>query len=118
MAIVFDHARALAKALRESQEAQEMKRLGARVAKDAKAEQLLSEFRRRQFELQVAAAQGKQPGREETARMQKLVQQMQAFPALAEYLNAENAYGTLLGEVQKVLEEVFNPTVPGAVKMK
>ena len=118
MANVFDHARALAKALRESQEAQAMKGLGARVTKDAKAEQLLSEFRRRQFEIQMAAAQGKAPGKEESARMQKLVTQMQAFPVLADYLNAENAYGQLLGEVQKVLDEVFNPTVPGAVKMK
>jgi cell fate (sporulation/competence/biofilm development) regulator YlbF (YheA/YmcA/DUF963 family) len=116
VASVLDHARALAKALRESEEAQAMKRLGARVSKDARLEKLLAELRLRQFEAQVAMAEGQQPPKELVAKLEKVAGQVQAQTAIAEYLTAENAYASLLVEVEKVLADAFHPTVPGAVE--
>ena len=118
MASVLDHAKALARALKECEEAQAMKRLGARVSKDGKLEKLLSELRQRQFDVQVVMAEGKQPSKELVAKLEKVAGQVQTQPALTEYLAAENAYAAVLAEVEQVLAEGFHPTVPGAVEVK
>jgi cell fate (sporulation/competence/biofilm development) regulator YlbF (YheA/YmcA/DUF963 family) len=116
MSAVFDHARALAKALRESEAARRMKGLGAKVGKDARLDRLLADLRLAQFEGQALAAQGKQPTRELLDRVQKLGAAAQADQTLREYLAAEQAYGELVTEVHNVLAEVFNPDVPGKVR--
>lgn len=118
MATVYEYARALSKALRDSDEARQMKKLSAKVSGDGKREATLAEFRLRQFELQAMQLQGKAPSQEQTARFEKLVKAIETDAALREYLVAENAYGKVLNEVQQVLAEAFNPEVPGSVKNK
>ncbi|MFZ5816667.1 MAG: YlbF family regulator [Bacillota bacterium] len=115
MADVYAQARALVRAVRESPEWQRMRKLAGPIRSDPAAEQLLASFRLKQLELQAMALQGQQPPPAEQQALQRLVTQLQERPPLRQYLEAENAYGAMLGEVQKVLAEVFQPDVPGAV---
>lgn len=116
MATVFDYSRALAKALRESDEARRLRGLGVKIKKDARLEKLLRDLRQVQYDVQVLQVQGKNPGKDVLERMQKLAKAVEAEQALVEYLAAEHAYGQMLSEVQQVLEEVFSPDVPGSLK--
>ncbi len=118
MSEVYEQARALVKAIIDSDESRSMRRLGARVRNNEKLESLLAEFRRRQFEVQAAQFQGQEPSREQVDQIQKLAKRVEGEPVLREYLEAENAYGQMVLEVQKVLAEVFNPEVPGPVKLE
>lgn len=116
MTDVISQARALVRAVRGSPEWVRMRSLAGPVKSDPASERLLSRFRRKQFELQAHALQGQQPGREDQAAFQRLVQQLQESPALRQYMEAETAYGTMLSELQNVLAEVLNPDVPGPVQ--
>jgi cell fate (sporulation/competence/biofilm development) regulator YlbF (YheA/YmcA/DUF963 family) len=118
LATAYDYARALVKALRESDEGRQMRALGAKVSKDAKLEKLLAEFRMAQLEVQAAQLQGQEPSKEQIGRLQKLAQTAEGQNLLKDYLLAENAYGQLLTEVQQVLAEAFNPEVPGSIRQK
>jgi cell fate (sporulation/competence/biofilm development) regulator YlbF (YheA/YmcA/DUF963 family) len=113
---VFEQARALVKAFRESEEGRKIRRIGAKVKAGEKLESLLGEFRTAQLEIQAAQLQGKVPGKEEGERYQRLAQKVEASPLLVEYLTVEAAYGKILMEVQQVLAEAFSPDVPGGVK--
>ncbi len=116
MSDLYAHARALVRSLRESPEWQRMHRLAGTVRGDSGSEQLLSTFRLRQLEAQALALQGERPGAEAQAALQQLVRQVQAHGTVRPYLEAEQAYGKVLQEVQQILAEVFQPEVPGAVK--
>ena len=116
MATAFDLARGLTKALRESEEGRRMRSLGARVSRDGRLDRLLADFRKAQFAVQAAQLQSRQPAREDVERVQKLARAVEGEPLLQEYLAAENAYGAILVEVQKVLGEAFQPDVPGKVR--
>lgn len=118
MATVFDYARALAKALRESDEARRMRSLGTAVRKNSKQEKLLRDLRAAQMELEAAQIQGQQPAKAMVAKLQELVGQVEKDKGLAEYLASEHAYGQLLAEVHNVLAEVFQPDVPGALRQR
>jgi cell fate (sporulation/competence/biofilm development) regulator YlbF (YheA/YmcA/DUF963 family) len=116
MAGVYDQARALARALRESEEHQKMRALGAKVRRESRLERLLADLRLRQLEVQAAQLQGQTPSKEQVERLQKAAKAVEAEPLLLEYLGAENAYGQMLAEVQQVLVEVFSPDVPGSLE--
>jgi cell fate (sporulation/competence/biofilm development) regulator YlbF (YheA/YmcA/DUF963 family) len=85
------------------------------VKADPAAEKLLAQFRLKQLELQATALQG-QPTPQQQAAFQQLIQQLQARPVLKQYMDAEQAYADVLAEVHKVLGEVFQPDVPGAIR--
>lgn len=116
MADVYAQARALVKAVRESPEWQKMRRLAAPVKADPTGEQLLSQLRLKQLELQATALRGQEISQRQEAELKQVLQQIQARPALVQYMEAETAYGAVLAEVQQVLLEVFHPDVPGQVK--
>lgn len=118
MASVFELARGLAKSLEQSQERERMKRLGSKVKADSKLNSLLAEFRRLQFAVHSAALTGQQPGKEQLESLNKIAQRVNDVPLLREYLEAENAYGAVLSEVQQVLDRSFNPEVPGSMKQR
>lgn len=115
MADVYTQARGLVKAVRETPEWQRMRKLAGAVKGDPAAEQLLARFRVTQLQLQALALQGQQPDPQSQAAVQQLTQELQARQALVQYMEAETAYGVMLAEVQKVLQEVFQPDVPGSV---
>lgn len=116
MATVFDYARGLSRALRESDEHRQMRRLASKVKGEERLEKILAEFRLRQVELQAAHLRGEKPGKEETDRLERLGKSIQADSVLREYLQAETAYGRLLVEVQQILAESFNPDLPGPIR--
>lgn len=116
MTDVYAQARTLVQAVRQSPEWSQMRKLAGPVRSDPAGEQLLSQFRLKQFELQALALQGQQPDQQQRAVLQQLVQQIQQVPALRQYMEAEQAYGAMLSELQSVLSEILSPDVPGAVK--
>lgn len=115
MAEVFERARLLTKALRESPEWERMRRAAGPVRSSRDGERLLAQFRLQQLQYQAAQLQGAVTP-EQTAAFQQAVQAVQATPPVRQYLEAELAYSRLLDEVQKVLAEVFDPEVPGALQ--
>ena len=65
MADVYAQARNLVQAVRQSPEWGRMRQAATPVRSDPGGEQLLAQFRLKQFELQVLALQGEQPGKQE-----------------------------------------------------
>lgn len=116
MADAYGAARTLAQSLRESREFQGMRRLAASLRADPGGEGLLAQFRLAQLQLQAQSLQGQGASPEQAAAMQRLAQQVGIHPTLRAYMEAEQAYGRLLGEVQQILDEVFDPEVPGAIR--
>lgn len=116
MSTVYEQARSLVKALRESDESKQMRRLAKKVKADSRLEALLADFRKRQFAAQVAQMQAGRLDRESTQKLEQLSRGIEREGLLHQYLEAEAAYGQVLMEVQEVLAEVFNPDVPGALQ--
>lgn len=116
MATVYDYARILAKAMRESDEHRQMHRLGVRLSGNERLESLLTEFRMCQLQMQAGQLQGHPPSKEETEELERLGRKVEGEPILREYLAAEVEYGRMLVEVQQVLFDSFSPDLPGGLK--
>lgn len=115
MSDAYGAARTLARSLRESREFQGMRRLAASLRADPGSEGVLAQFRLAQVQLQAQSLQGQGASPEQAAALQRLAQQIGGNPTLRAYMEAEQAYGALLGEVQQILAEVFDPELPGAI---
>lgn len=116
MSTVYEQARSLVKAMREGDEWQQMRRLAGKVKADRRLEAMLADFRKAQFEAQMAQVQGGRLEPELSEQLAKLGKRIERESLLHQYLMAEAAYGQVLMEVQQVLAETFHPEVPGAVK--
>lgn len=116
MATVYDYARILAKAMQQSDEHRQVRRLGARLSSNERLESLLMQFRVCQLEIQAGQLQGHPPSKEETEELERLQRKVEGEPILQEYLAAETEYGRMLIEVQQILSESFIPDLPGGLK--
>ena len=102
---IYDQARALASALKETEEYREYTRLKAVAYEDSTNKSLLDEYKRLQYTMQMTLSSGKSVDEAEMQKMQKLATILQFNPDASAYLLAEFRFQRMLSEVFQILGE-------------
>ena len=114
---VYDHAHALARTIRESEEFKEYEALRAAAYEDDTNSALLDEYKRLQYRMQARIASGERMDEEDFGRMQKIASLLQFNQDASAYLMAEFRFQKMLADVYKILAEVagidLDKLIPG-----
>lgn len=102
---VYDQAHALAKAIRESEEYRLLMARKDKVDKDPDLKKMLTDYRAKQFEIQKAQVLGQQVPEETMQAFRHMHDIVIANTALREFLEAENRFGAMMTDIQKILVE-------------
>ncbi|MCL4439660.1 MAG: YlbF family regulator [Firmicutes bacterium] len=102
---VYDQAHALAKAIRETDEYKLVKQRKDKVESDDMLKKMFTDYQTKQFEIQKSEIMG-QPVSDETIQAFRQVHEIVlANPTLREFMEAENRFGTMMADIQKILVE-------------
>ncbi|MBM4235153.1 MAG: YlbF family regulator [Firmicutes bacterium] len=109
----YDAAHTLAKALRESNEFKELKEAQINLKGDRSALNMLTDFRKQQFELQKQQLSGLEVADEQKEKIQKLFEVISLNTLVKNYMQAEYRVAVLLQDIQKTIgeatDELFDP---------
>jgi cell fate (sporulation/competence/biofilm development) regulator YlbF (YheA/YmcA/DUF963 family) len=108
---LYDVAYNLEKALRESDDFKELKRLYEEVNADESASKMFESFRNIQLNLQQKQMSGEEITQEEIEQAQKSVQLVQQHEKIAQLMAAEQRLSMIVTELNKIimkpLEEMY-----------
>lgn len=102
----YDQAHELARALKESEEYREYKRLKDIAYQDDTNRALLDEFKRLQFRAQAKAASGEGVPQEDMTRLTQIGTLLQFNQDVSAYLLAELRFQRVLTDIFKILADV------------
>ena len=102
---LYDLANNLARELKNSEEYKEFIRTRDIAMENETQAALLKEYKKLQFQVQVAMAGGK-TNPEEMERLQKIVQVLQLSREATDYIMAEFHFQKLLSDIYKILGDV------------
>ncbi len=106
--IVYDKAHELARAIRESQENKEYKRMRNAVLSNSKNKEMIVDSKRKQLELQSEQFAGKEPDKEKLESLQKLYNILIANPEIGKYFECEFRFDRMISDVYKILGEAID----------
>lgn len=108
---LYDAAYELEKAIRQSNEYNNLKRVYDEVNADASARRMFENFRQIQMNLQQKQMMGQEIGEDEVVQAQKSAALVQQHPAISRLMEAEQRMGMVIGElnqlIMKPLEELY-----------
>ncbi len=102
---IYDQARILAKAVRESEQYKLMKRQKEKIEKDPELKKMFTDYRTKQFEIQKSRFMGQAISDETTQAFRQLHEIVTANLILKEFLEAEHSFSTMIADIQKILVE-------------
>ncbi|WP_211746808.1 YlbF family regulator [Paenibacillus sp. Marseille-Q4541] len=102
---VHDKANELAKALKESEEVQEITAAMKLVDADPESKRMLEDFRRRQNEIQQRMMTGDMPAQEEMEQMEKSFEVLSLNLSIRRLFEAERRLSTVIEDVNKIIME-------------
>ena len=102
---VYDSANALARVIRESEEATECKRLRGLAEADETNRALLAEYKRLQTQLQLAAMGGAQADPDEMQRFSQIASLLYMNGDVQAYLMAEMRLQRMMADVFKMISD-------------
>ena len=102
----YDQAHALARAMKESEEYREYRRLKETAYADSTNKALLDEYKRLQFRMQAKAASGESLPEEDMTRLTQIGTLLQFNPDVSAYLLAELRFQRMLADIFKILADV------------
>jgi cell fate (sporulation/competence/biofilm development) regulator YlbF (YheA/YmcA/DUF963 family) len=109
----YDAAHALAKALRESTEFKELKEAQVNLKADSSALNMLTDFRKQQFELQKQQLSGLEVADEQKEKIEKLFEVISLNTLVKTFMQAEYRVAVMLQDIQKTIgeatDEIFDP---------
>jgi len=109
----YDAAHALAKALRESTEFKELKEAQVNLKADRSALNMLTDFRKLQFELQKQQLSGIEVAEEQKEKTEKLFEVISLNNLVKNFMQSEYRVAVMLQDVQKAIgeatDEIFDP---------
>jgi cell fate (sporulation/competence/biofilm development) regulator YlbF (YheA/YmcA/DUF963 family) len=108
---VYDKAYELARALKESSEAKEVKAAKAAIDADPDTKRMFDDFRSRQLELQRKMMSGETPSEDERSKLEKLYEVVTLNPAIRRMLEAERRFSVILEDVQRIIAEPVGQTL-------
>lgn len=101
----YDHAHALARAIREWESYQRAKRAKEVIERDEPTKQMVLDFYRRQYQLEVKRLRGEEPAQEELETLRKLFEIVQLNQDARAYLEADLELQRLWLDVQRIVSE-------------
>ncbi|RHW43116.1 YlbF family regulator [Neobacillus notoginsengisoli] len=108
---LYDAAYELEKAIRQSAEYNNLKRIYDEVNADESARRMFDNFRQIQMNLQQKQMTGQEIGQDELVQAQQSVALVQQHPAISRLMEAEQRMGMIIGElnqlIMKPLEELY-----------
>jgi cell fate (sporulation/competence/biofilm development) regulator YlbF (YheA/YmcA/DUF963 family) len=105
---VYDKAYELAKALRESQEALDLKEAKKAVDGDIDAKRMLDDFRERQNVLQQKMMSGEEPSQTEMDTMNNLYEVLSLNPLIRRLFEAERRFTVVFDDVNRIMSEAIH----------
>ena len=105
---VYDAARNLTRAIKDSEEYKQYEQMKVTVEQNAELTNMLNDFHAKQMEMQTKQILGQEVGTDFTAQIQQLYGIMMANPLAAQYLQAEMRFSLMMNDVYKILGEVIN----------
>lgn len=105
---VYDAARELATAIKNSEELKQYEGMKEQVSQHAELTDMLNDFQAKQIELQTRQMLGQEIDEDFTAQIQQLYGIMMADPLAAQYLQAELRFSLMMNDVYKILGEVIS----------
>lgn len=105
---VYDQAHALARAVRESEEYRLLMARKGKIDNDPELKKMFTGYRTKQFEIQKAQMLGQQVSEEAMQALRQMHDIVVANAALREFLEAENRFGTMMTDIQKILVDGLN----------
>lgn len=101
---VYDEANNLAKAIRESKEYLEYKKIKEEVNNNIEMKQKIDDFEKIRYDAQVLAFQGKQD-EEKMKKLQEMYDVLLKEPKIKEYFDIEVRFNVMLADVNKIISE-------------
>jgi len=108
---VYDHAHALARAIKASSEYRAFKKALESLEKDAAAKEMLSDFRKSQWELQQQKLSGLEISPEQEQRLSRVWEVIRLNMVVKDYLEAEYKFSVMLSDIQKIIGEPLEDVI-------
>lgn len=102
---IHDQAHALAKALRESKEVEEITSAMRIINGDPESKRMLEEFRERQTEVQQRMMTGDMPSQEEMEQMEKLFDTLSLNLSIRRLFEAEQNLSVIIQDVNQIISD-------------
>ncbi|UNK17285.1 YlbF family regulator [Paenibacillus sp. N3/727] len=102
---IYDKANDLAKAMKESQEVQEITSALKLIEADPESKQMLDNFRERQMEVQQRIMTGDMPSQEEMEKMEKLFEVLSLNLNIRRLFDAERRLSIIIEDVNKIISD-------------
>lgn len=104
---IYDHAHALARALRDSQEYKNYMEIKAKVSENEELSESLNDFQQKQFQLQAQQMMGAEGDASIMEQVQSLAQILMRDPLAAQYMQAEVTFTMMFADIYKILQEAI-----------
>jgi cell fate (sporulation/competence/biofilm development) regulator YlbF (YheA/YmcA/DUF963 family) len=106
---VHDQAHALARAIKGTPEFKNFLKVKETLDKDKHAKEMLSDFRKAQWELQKQKMTGLDVSPEQEKRISQLLEVISLNLLVKEFLEAEYRFSIMVTDIQKIIGEAMEP---------
>ncbi|MEK3734083.1 MULTISPECIES: YlbF family regulator [Paenibacillus] len=111
---IYDKAHDLAKAMKESEEVQEIQAAMKLVDVDPDSKRMLEDFRRKQMEIQQRMMSGDMPSQEEMETVEKQFELLSLNLNIRRLFDAERRLSVIIEDVNKIisdsLQDLYGPS--------
>ena len=102
---VYDEANNLAKAIQESKEYKEYKRVKEELQAIPEMKTKIDEFEKIRYDVQVMSFQGEKQDEEKMKKLQEMYDILMKEPKIKEYFDIEVRFNIMLADVNKIISE-------------
>lgn len=105
---VYDYAHQLARAMKDSNEYQEYKRLDEKVKTNSHCQSMRDDFTKRQIEIKSLQMMGEEVDEKKLQELQELYKVLMQNPLMTEFMHAEFKLSQMMEDIYKILGEALN----------
>ena len=102
---VYDEANNLAKAIQESKEYKEYKRVKEQLQNIPEMKTKIDDFEKIRYDVQVMSFQGEKQDEEKMKKLQEMYDILMKEPKIKEYFDIEVRFNIMLADVNKIISE-------------
>ncbi len=110
---VYDHAHALARAIRQSSELRQYREALEKLNSDETARKMLQDFRDMQMQIQNKKMQNQEVPPEEEEKFNRLSEIVNMNQTVKDYLEKEYRLSIMMRDVQRIIGEVVEKEIGG-----
>lgn len=107
MTNVYDAVNNLARAIKDSNEYQEYKKIKEEIIKDPNLKSRIDEFEKIRYEEQLLAMQGEKQSEEKMVKLQELYKILVQNSDVKEYFDKEVKFNVMIADVNKIIGEAI-----------